>query len=268
MLVLGAIPDVQYHKLRRAAAGQFSFVRALEWGQVLDTIRERPVELAVLDPLLGGEPRSHEIERLRQFFPSLPLILYTTLTPELAAVLLTLGKRGIREVIFARLDDHPTRLREALEQEYALASSQQFLEQIESRLAPLPTELRWVLEEALRMPEEVQTVQHLALRAAVDRRTCERWFTRAHLPSPRHFLAAARVLYAHRLLRDPGFTIEDVAKRLGYTRVKTLQQHARTYLGLTAGEMRLSLTTDEAMETVVRRFLANGTSDGLKEATG
>lgn len=268
MLVLGAIPDVQYHKLRRAAAGQFAFVRALEWGQVLETIRERPVELAVLDPMLGGDPRSQEIERLRQLFPSLPLILYTTLTPELAAVLLTLGKRGIREVIFARLDDHPTRLREALEQEYALASSQQFLEQIESRLAPLPTELRWVLEEALRIPEEVQTVQHLALRAAVDRRTCERWFTRAHLPSPRHFLAAARVLYAHRLLRDPGFTIEDVAKRLGYTRVKTLQQHARTYLGLTAGEMRLSLSTDEAMETVVRRFLATGPSDTVAQATG
>jgi len=268
MLVLGAIPDVQYHKLRRAAAGQFTFVRALEWGQVLETIRERPVELAVLDPMLGGDPRSQEIERLRQLFPSLPLILYTTLTPELAAVLLTLGKRGIREVIFARLDDHPTRLREALEQECALASSQQFLEQIEGRLAPLPTELRWVLEEALRMPEEVQTVQHLALRASVDRRTCERWFTRARLPSPRHFLAAARVLYAHRLLRDPGFTIEDVAKRLGYTRVKTLQQHARTYLGLTAGEMRLSLTTDEAMETVVRRFLATGPADTVAQATG
>ena len=76
------------------------------------------------------------------------------------------------------------------------------------------------------------------------------------------------MLYAHRLLRDPGFTIEDVAKRLGYTRVKTLQQHARTYLGLTAGEMRLSLTTDEAMDTVVRRFLATGPSDGLREAIG
>lgn len=80
MLVLGAIPDVQYHKLRRAAAGQFTFVRALEWGQVLDAIRGRPVELAVLDPLLGGEPRSQEIERLRQFFPSLPLILHDSHT--------------------------------------------------------------------------------------------------------------------------------------------------------------------------------------------
>jgi transcriptional regulator GlxA family with amidase domain len=76
------------------------------------------------------------------------------------------------------------------------------------------------------------------------------------LPSPRHFLAAARVLYAHRLLQDPGFTVEDVAQRLGYAQVKTLQQHARAYLGLTAGEMRLSLTPEQALEMVARRFLA------------
>ncbi|HXH63198.1 MAG TPA: helix-turn-helix domain-containing protein [Gemmatimonadales bacterium] len=256
MLVLGAIPDVQYLRLRRATTARFEFVRAREWGQVLDIIRRLPVELAVIDPLLGGEPRGQEVERLRLLFPSMPLILYTTLTPELATVLLSLGQRGIRQVIFARFDDHPARLRDALEQEYARSSSQQFLERLAQALAPLPQELRWVLEEALRAPETVQTVQHLAARAAVDRRTCERWFTRAGLPSPRHFLAAARVLYAHRLLQDPGFTIEDVSRRLGYARVKTMQQHARVYLGLTAGEMRLSLTPDEALQVVTRRFLA------------
>jgi hypothetical protein len=38
--------------------------------------------------------------------------------------------------------------------------------------------------------------------------------------------------------------------------VKTLQQHARAYLGLTAGEMRLSLTPEQALELVAQRFLA------------
>jgi transcriptional regulator GlxA family with amidase domain len=112
-----------------------------------------------------------------------------------------------------------------------------------------------VLEEALRTPDEVQTIQQVAARARVDRGTCARWFARAGLPSPRHFLAAARVLYAHRMLQDPGFTIEDVAERLGYAQVKTLQQHARTYLGLTAGEMRLSLSADEATRHIVQGFL-------------
>ncbi len=255
MLILAAVPDIQLHKLRRAAAARFSLARALTWGEALVTIRSRPVELAVVDPLLSGTPSAQEIERLRVLFPSLPLILYTSLTPETAAVLLTLGQRGIRHVVFARYDDHPVRLRDVLVQEEAWAASRLFLEQLAGALAPLPRELRWVLEEALQAPTAVQTVGQVAARARVDRRTCERWFTRIGLPSPRHFLAAARVLYAHRLLQDPGFTVEDVAQRLGYSQVKTLQQHARAYLGLTAGEMRLSLTPDQALTRVAQRFL-------------
>src|SRR5213083_1776566 len=247
MLVLAAVPEVQLQRLRRAAGVRFTFTRAATWSEVLAGIRARPVELAIIDPTLGGEPRAQELERLRLLFPSLPLIIYTALTPQLAAVLLALGQRGIRHVIFVRYDDHPERLREVLEREATGAASRRLLDQLADRLSPLPTELRCT-------PEEVQTVGRLAARARVDRRTCERWFTRVGLPTPRHFLAAARVLYAHRLLQDPGFTIEDVAKRLGYAQVKTLQQHARTYLGLTAGEMRLSLSPDEALDLVVRRF--------------
>src|SRR5438034_6672149 len=47
----------------------------------------------------------------------------SSLTPETAAVLLTLGQRGIRHVVFARYDDHPLRLREVLSQEEARAAS-------------------------------------------------------------------------------------------------------------------------------------------------
>lgn len=258
MLVLAAIPDVQYHRLRRAVAPRFALAHAGSWDAVLATIRSRPVEIAVVDPLLSGEARNQEIERLRLLFPSLPLILYTSLTPQVAGVLLALGQRGIRHVVFARFDDHPERLRDVIGDEEMHAASHRLLGQLAPALAPLPHELRWVLEEALRAPAELQTIQQVAARARVDRGTCARWFARAGLPSPRHFLAAARVLYAHRLLQDPGFTIEDVAERLGYAQAKTLQQHARGYLGLTAGEMRLSLTTDEATHRIVQGFLTPG----------
>jgi AraC-like DNA-binding protein len=256
MLVLAAVPEIQVIRLRRAGARRFSFVPAPRWGDVVDVICRQPVELAVVDPFLSGEPRSLEIERLLTLFPSLPVLLYTTFTPALAPALLALGRQGVREVVFCRLDDHPDGLRAALEREQARACSQRLLDQIADAFAPLRSEIRWVLEAALRAPEDVQTVEQLATSAGVGRRTCERWFLRAGMPSPRHFLAAARILYAHRLLQDPGFTVEDVARRLGYSQVRTLQQHARLYLGLTAGEMRLSLTPDQALQLVVRRFLS------------
>src|SRR5436309_3245536 len=185
MLVLAAVPDLEYHKVRRAAGARFTVARAPNWDEVLDPILSRPVELAVVDPLLSGEARSQEIERLRVLFPSLPLILYTTLTPRSAGVLLALSQRGIQHVVFAHYDDHPVRLREVLAQEEARSSSRQLLDQLAGALAPLPSQLRWVLEEALRSPGDVQTVTQVAARARVDRRTCERWFMRVGLPSPR-----------------------------------------------------------------------------------
>lgn len=254
MLVLAAVPEIQLLRLRRAGFGRFAFAHARSWDEALSAIRTRPVELAVIDPLLPGPARAQEIERLRLLFPSLPVILYTTLTPQIAPVLLALGTQGIRHVVFSRFDDHPEQLSEVLRTEGARTASQQLVAQLAGALAPLPAALRRILEETLRTPEEVQTVHQLVARAHMDRRTCERWFTRVGLPSPRHFLSAARVLYAHRLLQDPGFTIEDVSQRLGYSRVKTLQQHARAYLGLSAGEMRLSLSVDEALQSVLARF--------------
>src|SRR5213593_1178450 len=114
MLVLGAVPTVQFHKLRRAATPRFPVAHAHSWDVALATIRGRPVELAVVDPQLEGAATPQEIARLRLLFPSLPLVLYTSLSPATAAVLLALGQSGINAVVFARVDDHPARLREVL----------------------------------------------------------------------------------------------------------------------------------------------------------
>src|SRR5207302_434669 len=171
MLVLAAVPTDQCLKLRRAAAPRFPVVHARDWDDALATIRTRPVELAAVDPQLEGSPSAREIERLRVLFPSLPLILYTALTPATAAVLLALGHSGINAVVFTRIDDHPARLREVLAHEEARSASRQLLDQLAAVLAPLPSELRWVVEEVLRAPAELQTVQQVAARARVDRRT-------------------------------------------------------------------------------------------------
>src|SRR6185369_17519389 len=110
-----------------------------------------------------------------------------------------------------------------------------------------PDSLRRALEATLHTPGDGPTVSVLAARAQLKRRTCERWFARLGLPSPKMVMLLARVLYAHRLLLDPGYTVEDVALKLGYTKTKTLQMHLRAAFGLTAGELRVSLSIDDAL---------------------
>jgi transcriptional regulator GlxA family with amidase domain len=69
-------------------------------------------------------------------------------------------------------------------------------------------------------------------------------------------MVLTRLLYAHRLLLDPGYTVEDVALKLGYSKPKTLQMHLRSVFGLTAGELRVSLSTEEALMIVTERYLS------------
>jgi len=48
--------------------------------------------------------------------------------------------------------------------------------------------------------------------------------------------------------------VEDVALKLGYSKPKTLQMHLRAVFGATAGELRVSLSTEEALEAVTNRY--------------
>ncbi len=254
MQVLAAVQGPLVGQLERAARHRFVFYLARAWDEAVDAILRLPIEMAVVDPALAGEVRAQEIERIRVLFPSLPLILYTRLSPNLPATLLRLGRAGIRQVVIAEYDDYPDRLREILLAETASVVSHQLIGSIGDLLAECPGELRWAIETVLREPTAVQSVQELARRARMDRRTCLRWFARAQLPPPRVMLMVLRVVYAHRLLQDPGYTVEDVAAKLGYAQTRTFAQNVKEVLGRSPGELRVSLTPEEALTIVRERY--------------
>ncbi len=251
--ILAAVPGERLFRLHAAEAG-CDWVAATNWVEAVHLIRTRPVELAVVDPALGGEPRALEIGRIRQHFPSLPLLVYTALVPETAGVLLELGRVGVRRVVFHRFDDAPSALRRTLRAELERCASHQMIQQFAAILPDLPPQLRDALEATLHAPGDGPTVSAFAARASIQRRTCERLFGRLGLPSPKMVVLLARVLYAHRLLLDPGYTVEDVAAKLGYAQVRTLQMHFREVFGLTAGEVRISLSPEAAVELVRTRY--------------
>ena len=105
MLLLAVVPGVRLHQLRTADPKLYSFLGLPSWADVVDSIRYKPVEMVIVDPVFDGHMRTREIERLRVLFPSLPVLIYTSLTPEAPSVLLELGRIGIRRVILARFDE-------------------------------------------------------------------------------------------------------------------------------------------------------------------
>jgi AraC-like DNA-binding protein len=256
-LLLAAVPADRLFRLRTLDQDRFQWTSVASWPEAVETIRGKPVDMAVVDPLLGtGEPRPHGIGRLRQFFPSLPLLVYTDLTPANAGVLLQLGRMDIRKVVIHRFEDAPGALRQAILTELEHSASQQVLQSLDPLLRQLPKELRDALEAMLHAPGDGPTVTTLADRARLTRRTCERWFTKVGLPSPRTVMVLIRLLYAHRLLLDPGYTVEDVALKLGYSKAKTLQMHLRTVFGVTAGELRVALSMEDALAIITHRYFS------------
>lgn len=253
-MILAAVPADRLGMLR-AAGDEFVVVPAGTWEKAFDAIRLRPVDMAVVDPRLGGEPRAYEVERIRLLFPSLPLMLYTTLEPATAGTLLDLGRSGVRRALFHRFDDSPPALRAAIIAELERSVSQQVMASMAGVLAELPGQLRAGLEALLDVDVGVRTVSELALQSNVERRTVERLFQKSGLPSPRVVLMALRLLYAHRLLLDPGHTVEDVAVKLGYGKTKTFQAHCREVFGVTAGEVRMALSAEEAVARVTGDYL-------------
>ena len=100
------MPAERLFRLRSLDPDRFVWEAVNTWPEAVEAIRARPVQMAVVDPLLGGTvPRTHGIGRIRQFFPSLPLLVYTELAPATAGVLLELGRNGIRRVIVHRFED-------------------------------------------------------------------------------------------------------------------------------------------------------------------
>jgi AraC-like DNA-binding protein len=253
-LLLAAVSEPRQARLRTLDPTRYAWIPAESWAQALNLIRTRPVELAVVDPLLGDVPRPHAIERLRLLFPSLPLLVYTELSPVTASALLKLGRAGIQRAVFQRFEDGPNALRTVLEAELEHSVSRQVVTALRERLRELPENIRNALEMMLYDPGAGLTVSELAGRALLSRRTCERFFTRLGLPSPKSVMLLMRLLYAHRLLLDPGHTVEDVAIKLGYGKVRTLQRHLRTVFNLSAGELRASLSFEDALALISRRF--------------
>jgi AraC-like DNA-binding protein len=262
MLVLAAVHGSLLARLQYAARDRFRFVAARNWEDALSAILTKPLELAVLDPALDGPARSQEIERLRVLFPSFPLILYTQLSPAVAPVLLRLGQIGIKQIVIARHDDDPARLNELLSAEASHAVSGQVMEALSDLLVGCPGELKWAIESAVREPATVQSVQELANRARMDRRTCLRWFAKANLPPPSVTLMVLRVIYAHRLLQDPGYTVEDIATKLGYA-TRSLSENVKEVLGMTPRELRVSLTPEDALNRVRERYFSPHASVAL-----
>jgi hypothetical protein len=102
-------------RMRLALGARSCLCFTSKWEELGSVVARVSCSAVFADPLAdtAGDAEEH-LARL-SCSRSVPLVLYTVLTPAVAASLLRLSGCGIHHVVFHRYDDNPARLREVCE---------------------------------------------------------------------------------------------------------------------------------------------------------
>jgi AraC-like DNA-binding protein len=248
-LVVRLPPPLLAH-LRVAVGRDHEIVPTESWDELVSLVCTRAIDVAVVDPRAEGTLAVVEIQRLFARFPTLPVVVYTRLAPDTMKATVELAKRGLQHVVLHKFDDDPRRFRELLERQPAYAMSDAVLARLADELSEMPASLSRAIVRLFEAPAGFEDVEGLASAAGMTRRHVNRWLERVGLASARTLIIAARLVRAYHYMRDPGYLLEDVAQKMGYSTHRMFIRQARELLGLTPTDMRDRLQPEEFVGTL------------------
>ncbi len=227
-------------RVRVDAAGE-GLYRAIHRETVADALAEmkrRPVSAVLFSVVRCGREPERRMAHVVREFPGVPALALLGAAPATAESLLQLGNAGITQLIDVRVPSGWNRLREVLGHEDARAVDRLAQRAVRLEFGDAEPECLRFFDAIFAESERVTTVRELARRMGMLPSTMMSRFFRAGLPSPKRYLAYARLLRASRLFQERGHAIADVANALEYSSPQSFGRHVRTLLGVTASEFR------------------------------
>jgi AraC-like DNA-binding protein len=242
---------------RVEAAGQGCFL-VLEGGSLEDAIRQvrrKPVDAVLLSVHHCAESDFPRVAQLVSEFPHIPAVaLLSRMDQESHDRVLRLGASGVHEVVDVSVPSGWNRLR-ALMREPNTPVVARVMAALDLDLNGVPPDCRFFFEVVVRRAPDLRTVRLLSCVLGVVPSSLMSRFYRSRLPSPKTYLAFARLLHAAYLFRSGGLSIADVANRMDYSSPQSFGRHLRTFLGVTAGEFRRRLPFETAVERFRQRLV-------------
>jgi len=248
------MPD---ERARVEAAGQDCFV-AVHGDSLDDAIRQvrrRPVDAVFLSVHQCDDAAIPRVAQFVREFPQVPAVaLISRSDQEAPRRVLGLGASGVRAVVDVSVPAGWDRLR-ALLREPSSPLTARVMGALDADLEGVPTDCRLFFEVVMQRAPELRTVRRLSRTLRVVPSTLMSRFYRTNLPSPKTYLAHARLLHAAWLCRNSGLSIADVSNRLEYSSPQSFGRHLRTLLDITASEFRRRLPFDAAVARFRARFV-------------
>jgi AraC-like DNA-binding protein len=251
MTVVAFLPDRLLAHIRHVFVKEPDFVIAKSWNEVETLVREKPVTALILDPAADGVMNVEAVMNLLKRYPSLPIVGYVVLNPASFGAVMQLTRAGLQNVVLQRFEDSPQRFRETVERTRGNPLKRKLLDSLRPQLNLLPLKLVSTVDEMFEWPERYSSSQDVALRAEMSSVRVYRNFSMAGLGSPKRMLRAAKLLRAVGYLQDRGYSVRDVAKKVGYRNQRIFAEHTLDVFGLTPSRVRSHLTPDDAVEKLL-----------------
>jgi AraC-like DNA-binding protein len=191
------------------------------------------------------------VESLLKRYPSLPVVAYVFLTPASFAAISHLSRGGLQNVILQRFEDSPRRFRETVERARGNPLKRKLLDGLRPQVSQLPLKLAATVDDMLEYPHRYRNAQDVAKHAGISTLQLYRSFSIAGLGSPRLLLRASKLLKAIAFFGDRGYSVPELARKIGYRNARTFVQHTAEVFGMTPARMRSHLAPDEAVEKLL-----------------
>ncbi|HVZ78648.1 MAG TPA: DNA-binding response regulator [Gemmatimonadaceae bacterium] len=216
-------------------------------------VQSQFADLVVADPAIDGHVETDTLRDLAERFPSLPIVLYTTLTPSAVRGVVQLARYGIEHVVLSRFDDDPAHFLEVLERVPGHALGDAMLRELREPLARLPVGISRTIEQLFGSPARFPGARELADASGTTPRALYRHMVTAGMPSVKTVIVAARLVRAYAYLRDPGRSVKEIAARVGYTSTWLLTKQMRELTGYTPTEVRSALSPEQFITLLAAR---------------
>ena len=227
-------------RLRVDAAGEGCY-RTLHRESVDDVIRDLKAQqvYAVLVSVSCASKCTARVASLVREFPRIPAVaLLSEFELRTPHAVLALGQCGIKRLVDVRQAAGWRELRGTLMADTGDVGQRSILGQLAIDLAGVPADCWQFFETIFTCSPRLGNVRLLARHLDVTASTLMSRFFRAGVPTPKRYLAMARLVRAARLFENSGFSIANVANHLDYSSPQSFGRHVRTLLDITAGEFR------------------------------
>ena len=253
MDVVALLPRPLLDHLTQVLGAAHSLSAPADWNALRATVQSRIVDAVIADPAFDGTVQTQDLMDLRELYPSLPIVLYTTLSATAMQGVIQLARYGIEHVVLARFDDEPKRFLELIEGVPGSALGDRMLRELREPMRKLPATISRAIERLYRSPGNFQGARQLAEAAGITPRGLYRHLAAVGMPSVKALVVSARLVRAYGYLKDPGRSVKEVAARVGYSRPWLLTKQMREYTGYVPSDVRRALSPEEVVVLLISR---------------